>query len=241
MSRHSDIFSLGVLIYYMLTGDDPRINPFGICSPENIGRRIREKGLANLLAGCLQMDHHKRFQSVGEMRYFIVKNRVIRFGKNVTDRIYESCCGSRMWGEIKFVENAVKAGFLIWMALCICLALFTSQGRALLSTAVDKFDGALFNEEKYMEKSRDLFSRDQYAEAAQYLDKLLQKNPKYVAAYEFRSAVRTRLGDVDGALRDLDTAMRICPEKKLFYFEMKSSIFNRYYRHSIVLEIPKEN
>ena len=71
-SAQSDLYSLGVTIYYMLTFKDPQSLNFNF-PPLNTIIKDAPSALTNLLAACLSIDVNKRPQSAQEVRRILFK------------------------------------------------------------------------------------------------------------------------------------------------------------------------
>lgn len=65
-SPRSDIYSLGALLHYLLSGDDPAESPFHFTAPRLYGEGMPQ--LKTLLARMVELDASKRPAQVGEVR-----------------------------------------------------------------------------------------------------------------------------------------------------------------------------
>lgn len=63
----TDIFGLGVTMYFLLTGDDPRNPNFNGMKPIRALNPSIPKGMENIIEKCTRIDPNQRYQSAGEL------------------------------------------------------------------------------------------------------------------------------------------------------------------------------
>lgn len=67
-------------------------------------------------------------------------------------------------------------------------------------------------EMKLEKRAANLYGRAEYARAADLFGRVIEKDPENADAYVARGLARLQLGDVDGALADIDAAMAVRPD-----------------------------
>lgn len=66
--ERTDIYSLGVTLYHLVTGKGPNEPPYGLGSVRNINDKLSE-GIEYIIAKCIQQDPMQRYQKVDELIY----------------------------------------------------------------------------------------------------------------------------------------------------------------------------
>ena len=77
--QRTDIYSLGVTLYYLLTGHDPQIVPFFMKPIRQHNPKLSE-GLEKIIIRCTQADPNDRYQTVEELLYDLINYQKLEEG-----------------------------------------------------------------------------------------------------------------------------------------------------------------
>lgn len=116
----TDIYSLGVTLYHLLTGKDPTRPPYDILPIRQINPNL-SPALEEIIIKCTQRDPDKRFQSAAEMLYALeqiplidggVKKRMmIRLGLFVASAVLTVALGATSLVTMSAARNALSADY----------------------------------------------------------------------------------------------------------------------------------
>jgi len=230
----SDIYSFGALLYYMLTGENPEDNPFGICSPDNIHAKIREPYIAEFLIRCLMLDPKKRFQTINEARIMLFDGGAFRLPPSRRERIYEICCGKELWGWIKGARRTIISLLILYLIFSVALFNLANiynwieGGFSIMTHAIEyKVTGFSVKRHKvnvdhYLTEANRSYLGKRYSRALISLDKAIKKRPTSAYAHFLRSRVYADLKKYDLAIVEIDRVIELEPRNRTEYLFIRS-------------------
>jgi len=134
VDQRADVYSLGVMLYEMLTGDKPT----GLAKPVSQVRGEVPGSLDPIIEKCCQPDPNKRFQTVGELREALREIRVALEGGTDPDARIVDVKPPRTFPVRRTVVGLVMAGVIVATGYGIVRA--EGNRRAVLEAAAAQPD-----------------------------------------------------------------------------------------------------
>ena len=179
----TDIYSLGVTLYHMLTGKSPNEPPYEVKPVREINPRL-SRGIEHIIAKCTRQDPAQRYQSVDKLLKDL--NNINKF-----DTEYKR----------KALKKDVTIGALI-IAVVIFSAITIQGWKQLGVEKVEEYERIVAEGVKYRDYK-------EYEEAAEAFAKAVEKLPDRPEAYKEEALVFFNQKDYDGCIDYLNGKLQV--------------------------------
>jgi serine/threonine protein kinase len=217
--QQSDLFSLGVVSYLLLTGKHPFIDLGGVLSIEEViltdqitpefptreGEVIPER-YARMVMRLIQRDKRKRYvsaeEALGDLQEYPMASCSHCEGQNPEGANFCNWCGKDLSAERKARMSPMERSLLA------AHDFFTSGENEKGLAKIEEFLGSEKNTaEKWCGIGYNLNNNGWYKDAAVVCAKAIELNPNHAPSYQTRGFAKSNLGDLPGAIDDFTKAL----------------------------------